>query len=363
MVTLAWSILLAISCPQELSEVDKRVDELIERLKEHSVEATAAGFLKRPEMSRLMGLGPAAFPRLKHHFLTSEDVRIQASAGFLSILHAPDSDPEFVTRCKNLAGGTDVLVRAVMKPLVAEMKATCVLEMPDLSPEEKKIFDQIGFHRGVSWMAVEDLKTLVANGQSILKRGKVLVDPPVLDGAGMMGLDPNPKRLRSSGVRKLTPIARMAELSVGRALDSSKGHEVHDLVLQAVEADDGTDPARLGLLLRLGRRAVWHRNAESEHKCELFSANQRRLFALCERWAWKVTDPNAQYGVFSALDSIGLWKSYDLREKLSKDHPDEQVRELAGSNLNQIFNNLYDKGHTREMEKEEDERLKKADTR
>jgi len=135
------------------------------------------------------------------------------------------------------------------------------------------------------------------------------------------------------------------------------------LVLQAVEADDGTDSSRLGLLLRLASEATWHRHPDYEHKCELAPVNRRRLFAVCEQWAWRVSDPNAQYGVLWALDAVGMWKSYDLKERLSKEHLDEQVRELAGSELNRYYNNLLERGPTREMEKEEDERLKKPAAR
>ena len=143
------------------------------------------------------------------------------------------------------------------------------------------------------------------------------------------------------------------------ALDSSKGHDVHAMVLEGVESDDGTDAPRLGRLLRLASSATFHRHANHDQACDLQAANRRRLFAVAERWAWKVTDPNAQYGVQWALDAVGLWKSYDLRERLSREHFDEQVREFAGAYLNNYFDGLNEKGWTREKEKEEDERLKK----
>src|SRR5262245_18662736 len=156
MSTIAWALALILQQGQELSDTDKRVDELIEKLKERSIQAAAEGFLKQPELSKLMALGPAAYPRLKHQFLTSDDARVQASAGFLTVLHAQSSDSDLLKRCQALSGAEHALVRAVVKSRAAEIQATCVLGIPDFDLEEKRVFDRIGVHIGVGWMTVED---------------------------------------------------------------------------------------------------------------------------------------------------------------------------------------------------------------
>ncbi len=353
--------------PQETPpDLDKQVDELVEQLKTLSPDADRGAFLRPPALSKLMALGPQAFPRLKHHFLEQQDWRLKASVGYLAVLHGR-ADPQVEARWRALCKDSDLFVRMSMISLSDQFaKGFCgLVVMPVLSPEEIAVFDKIDLSSPhLSWMSNKDLKSLAAQALAILKEGKPLVDPPQLDGIGYSGPDPDPKRLRSSGVRLLTPMTRMAQLSLLRVLNTSTAHDAMRLIMGGAEADDGSDPPRLGCMLRMASSAIWHdggcKRPDGTRDCPLFPEYRRRLFALCEKWAWKVTDPNAQYGLLWALDATWLWKAYDLRERLSKTHPDQQVRELAGSDLNRLWNSKYDRGYTREQEAVEDRQVEEA---
>jgi len=352
--------------PQEPPDLDKQVDQLVGQLKALWPDADRDAFLGRPAMSKLMALGPKAFPRLKKHFLETKDWRLKASVGYLAILMGRH-DGEVRVRWAELNKDPDVLVRMTMVSLEDQfppLGASCwVREMPVLSQEESVIFGRIKLSASLHWMSNEDLKSLAANALGVLKEGKPLVDPPQLVSMGMSGPDPDPKRLRSSGVRQLTPKAMMAELLLMRISTTSIDHEAMKLVMEAAEADDGSDPPRLGRLLGMACSALWHSGGckrDRPHGCAPALEYRRRLFALGEKWAWKVTDPNAQYGVLSVLNAADLWKAYDLRERLSKEHPDEQVRELAASDLNWYWNYMYDRKYTREQEAEDDRKFEEA---
>jgi hypothetical protein len=358
-------LLLLLLAPQEKPDIEKQVDELVEQLKTLAPDADRSQFLGRPAMSKLMSLGPQAFPRLKHHFLEQQDWRLKASIGYLAVLHGR-RDSEVRARWSALCKDPDILVRMVMISLSSEFATGfCgLVVIPAMTPEEKGDFDRIKLSTSLHWMSEEDLKSLAINALAIVKRGKLLVDPPQLDDhVTSVRPDMNPKRLRSSGVRLMTPMTSMAQLSLLRVLDTSTAHEAMRLVYDVAEADDGSDGPRLGILFQMASLALVHSGDCARpcltRDCPLFPEYRRRLHALCEKWAWKTTDCNAQYGVLRALNYIGMWKSYDLRERLSKEHPDEQVRELAGSNLARLWNSRYDRGYTREQEAEEDRRLER----
>jgi hypothetical protein len=267
------------------------------------------------------------------------------------------NDGDVAKRWKELCKDPDIIVRMVMVSLTDQFPHGCIVQMPVMTPEEKAVFDRIDLPSSLHWMSEEDLKSLAVNALGVLKEGKLLVDPPQLDTVGMSGLDPNPKRLRSSGARLMIPKARQAQSCLIRIYDTSGAHEAIKLVIETAEADDGSDGPRLGHLFRMASLAFSHRGSCEPGNCPQGPEYKRRLFALCEKWAWKVTDPNAQYGVLSALRSMGLWKSYDLRERLSKEHPDEQVREFAGNDLIAAWNRMYDRKYTREQEAEDDRKL------
>jgi hypothetical protein len=354
-VPLALALIYFLA-PQEPPDLDKQVDQLVGQLKALWPDADRDAFLGRPSMSKLMSLGPKAFPRLKKHFLETKDWRLKASVGYLAVLLGRN-DGDVAKRWRELCKDPDIIVRMVMVSLTDQFPHGCIVQMPVMTPEEKAVFDRINLPSSLHWMSEEDLKSLAVNALAVLKEGKLLVDPPQVDSIGMSGPDPNPKRLRSSGVRQLTAKASMAQLCLGRAMEASKTHEVVVLIMEAAESDDGSDPVRLGYRLRMAATALWHPRCCESEKCPEAPVYKRRIFALCEKWAWKVTDPNAQYGVLSALGSIGLWKSYDLRERLSKEHPDEQVREFAGNDLIAAWNRMYDRKYTREQEAEDDRKL------
>src|SRR5262245_6130672 len=230
-------ILGLLLAAQEKPSLDKQVDDLVELLKDLSPDATREQFLGRPALSKLMALGPQAFPRLKHHFLEQQDWRLQASVGYLAVLHGR-SDPQVIARCSALRKDPSLFVRMLMISISRDsVGGSCgVSVMPAMTSEEKAVYERLNLsHFDLSWMSIKDLESLTTQSLAIVTAGKLLVDPPQLNMLGGGQPDPNPKRLRSSGVRLLTPIARDAEHSLFQVLKTCMAHKASQLILDAAE--------------------------------------------------------------------------------------------------------------------------------
>jgi hypothetical protein len=307
------------------------VRPLVEELRSLAPDATYDGFYKRVAMSKLMGMGRTAFPTLKEIFLTDSHWAVKVSVGFLVVALDGDRDPDVISRLCRLQSDADPAVRALAASYLCGRGQWCGAERARFfrdHPEEAEIARRFGeFRPWISWMAAEDVAARLAQVMEVIERGDPYLKPGFwVD--GIMWMEGDPQSVYHARSRLLTRDFDMAERFLQQLFYSGCAHDGRTTVMDSLDRDDGCDAERLGRKFALAVAALGH--SLPGDQCRSFQDRLRdRLSALCERWTWKATDPQALRSLIDGI-SMDLIRGRALVMELKDRHPNAQVRDLAG---------------------------------
>lgn len=310
------------------------VRPLIEELRTLTADATRDDFYKRPAMSKLMGMGRNAFPTLKEIFLKDDDWAIKVSVGFLVVALDGVQDCEVLSRLSAFHKDPHPAVRALAASYLEGRGQFCGFERAQYfqaHPRELEISDRFGgFTPWLWWMAPEDAAARQEQVLAVIEQGDPYIKPAAwVDGISVLQGDSG--SLWHVSNRMLTRDQDMAERFLHQAFYSTCAHDLRMALMDRLERDDGRDPQRLGRKLSLAGTSLGH--PLSVHECRTFLQELRnRLFAVCERWAWKATDAQALRSIVDGIPA-SLEKGRALVADLEKRHPNAQVREFARMKL------------------------------
>jgi hypothetical protein len=141
---------------------------------------------------------------------------------------------------------------------------------------------------------------------------------------------------------RLNPLVQVGQSGLLQELQgTSHGHEVSDKLLKKILSVGTAEEDRLGVLLSAAYCIVEHHDASHPETGEC-SEEARYTDALCsvvENRLWSSKQDlllHSALFVLNAMASAGYERASKLLERISREHPDERVRESAEWDLKQI---------------------------
>ena len=324
----------ARSAPLKLDrDYSAEVQPLIQELRNLPPELTFDAFYCRRAMSKLAGMGRRAFPTLKETFLRDEDWTLKLSAGYLVFLMDGLEDSEVVTRFSALATDSHPAVRSMALSILefrptGQMCGSPGLQMP---PEETAIANRLSpIYPWITWMSDVDVLARAAESFTIIQRGQPYLEPAIWK-SGIQILEDRFESPMHAPDRLLTRDQDMAERFLHQVFRCFCPDKIRPQVLDRLEADDGSQPERLGRWFSLAGAALSHPDLGTD--CRQFMQDfSSRLLACCLRWAWKTSDVMALSVIVSMLAS-GPEEARTTLADMKDRHPNLEVRYLAERRL------------------------------
>ena len=319
---LACSLLAEYPWPGQVTQQDGEVSRLIEDLRTLSPDASAADFRNRPAVLELIALGPLAIPSLTQACRSSDHWAVKTSAAFvLAVISRPPLDV-----MSSWMQDESAHVRAFAASYLG-IHGGDVAENLRNRPEEKAILQRLQPHDlETTWIREPYFSKWMAANLDVLGRGNPLTTPT--EGGIRGAFLPSVKREYEDAAGALA----------GALGSGDRGHLVLEQLLRNVETAAPDNPELVAYKLGLLAYAPMHKDAAClGNPCQEWKAFAERIVSLCERSLAGSSNPSILAKSILVLSTLlqvsGDAAAGQLLKRLNSDHPNVEVRTLAGEHL------------------------------